>query len=59
MRLLCCLVVDVADGLFELGDLLLKYLLSHSVSDTIAIDNEVLWQLMRGVSFHKCVHGLS
>lgn len=36
-------VVGLIDGLSELNNLLLKNLASHAITDSISVDNEVLW----------------
>jgi hypothetical protein len=50
MRLLSSLVVDIVDSISKLRDLLLKDLLSHSITYTISVDDEVVRVKLLGVS---------
>lgn len=49
MRLLGGSVVDFFNGLSELRDFMLKNLGSHSISNTISVDDEVVWVEFLGV----------
>lgn len=42
LRLLGCLVVDFIDCFLELGNLFLENLLSHGITNTISVDDEVI-----------------
>ena len=52
------LVVHHVDDLLELSDLLLDDLPSHSISDTISVDDEVIWEHSLRMSLLKCLDGL-
>ena len=60
---LLCLVVDLGDCIFQLSDFLLKYLSSHSISNSISVDNEVFWEVIMFIlealkGSHNCVFEL-
>ena len=48
-----CLVVQLVDRIFKLRDLCRKYLVAHSITHTITIDDEVRWELILVV---RCKH---
>lgn len=61
LRLNPCLVVQLSEGLSELLDLLVNDLISLGITDTIAEDNEVGWELalvVRGKDFNRLLKGL-
>ena len=47
--LLCC-VVGLADGLTKLIDFLLKHLFSHGITNSVSVDDEVLWEIFMTIS---------
>lgn len=54
VRLFLCQVVGLIDSLSDLGDFLLEYLSSHGITNTIPVDDEVIW--VAPMSLLKATH---